>query len=268
MPKIITHPSAFEFIPERPTIPKLWEAAQGCTGLRPLQERHAGGAGRGSPGGGGLLHRRAAGGSGRSGGQALRGTGRPGARRGAGRGGHPARRSTSPTPSSTSNGSRAARSASMPSRRWGRSRPAGPGWRPSCDRQAAGDRLPRRHRRPVADGPEVQDHRRARQVLRDPLGPLAHRHLPPLGHPADAGRDRPPRGAGAVGGGSAGGGGTVAGGGGFVHRRSDKLPSLQGASMQATNIDDVLRILDGIIAGCKAKSDPLGYFRRSTGRSP
>ena len=30
--------------------------------------------------------------------------------------------------------------------------------------------------------------------------------------------------------------------------------------MQATNIDDVLRILDGIIAGCKAKSDPLGYF--------
>jgi uracil-DNA glycosylase family 4 len=24
------HPSAFEFIPERPTIPKLWEAAQGC----------------------------------------------------------------------------------------------------------------------------------------------------------------------------------------------------------------------------------------------
>ena len=30
--------------------------------------------------------------------------------------------------------------------------------------------------------------------------------------------------------------------------------------MPATNIDDVLRILDGIIAGCKAKSDPLGYF--------
>jgi hypothetical protein len=30
--------------------------------------------------------------------------------------------------------------------------------------------------------------------------------------------------------------------------------------MQATNIDDVLRILDGIIADCKAKSDPLGYF--------
>jgi DNA polymerase len=26
-----THPSAFEFIPERPTIPKLWQAAQGCT---------------------------------------------------------------------------------------------------------------------------------------------------------------------------------------------------------------------------------------------
>jgi DNA polymerase len=25
------HPSAFEFIPERPTVPKLWEAAQGCT---------------------------------------------------------------------------------------------------------------------------------------------------------------------------------------------------------------------------------------------
>jgi uracil-DNA glycosylase family protein len=25
------HPSAFTFIPERPTIPKLWEAAQGCT---------------------------------------------------------------------------------------------------------------------------------------------------------------------------------------------------------------------------------------------
>jgi DNA polymerase len=25
------HPSAFEFIPERPTLPKLWEAAQGCT---------------------------------------------------------------------------------------------------------------------------------------------------------------------------------------------------------------------------------------------
>ncbi|HEY4573583.1 MAG TPA: uracil-DNA glycosylase family protein, partial [Thermoanaerobaculia bacterium] len=31
MPKLPTHPSAFEFIPERPTIPKLWEAAQGCT---------------------------------------------------------------------------------------------------------------------------------------------------------------------------------------------------------------------------------------------
>lgn len=30
--------------------------------------------------------------------------------------------------------------------------------------------------------------------------------------------------------------------------------------MQATNIDDVLRILDGIIADCKAKRDPLGYF--------
>jgi hypothetical protein len=30
--------------------------------------------------------------------------------------------------------------------------------------------------------------------------------------------------------------------------------------MQATSIDDVLRILDGIIADCKAKSDPLGYF--------
>jgi DNA polymerase len=25
------HPSAYEFIPERPTLPKLWEAAQGCT---------------------------------------------------------------------------------------------------------------------------------------------------------------------------------------------------------------------------------------------
>jgi uracil-DNA glycosylase len=31
MPKAATHPSAFEFIPERPTIPKLREAAQGCT---------------------------------------------------------------------------------------------------------------------------------------------------------------------------------------------------------------------------------------------
>jgi hypothetical protein len=30
--------------------------------------------------------------------------------------------------------------------------------------------------------------------------------------------------------------------------------------MQANNIDDVLRILDGIIADCKAKRDPLGYF--------
>jgi len=30
--------------------------------------------------------------------------------------------------------------------------------------------------------------------------------------------------------------------------------------VQADNIDDVLRILDGIIADCKAKSDPLGYF--------
>jgi hypothetical protein len=30
--------------------------------------------------------------------------------------------------------------------------------------------------------------------------------------------------------------------------------------MQASGIDDVLRILDGIIADCKAKSDPLGYF--------
>jgi DNA polymerase len=31
MPKPPIHPSAFEFIPDRPTIPKLWEAAQGCT---------------------------------------------------------------------------------------------------------------------------------------------------------------------------------------------------------------------------------------------
>jgi uracil-DNA glycosylase family protein len=31
MPKTTAHPSAFEFIPERPTVPKLWEAAQGCT---------------------------------------------------------------------------------------------------------------------------------------------------------------------------------------------------------------------------------------------
>lgn len=30
--------------------------------------------------------------------------------------------------------------------------------------------------------------------------------------------------------------------------------------MQANGIDDVLRILDGIIAECEAKSDPLGYF--------
>jgi len=30
--------------------------------------------------------------------------------------------------------------------------------------------------------------------------------------------------------------------------------------MQASGIDDVLHILDGIIADCKAKSDPLGYF--------
>jgi hypothetical protein len=30
--------------------------------------------------------------------------------------------------------------------------------------------------------------------------------------------------------------------------------------MQAQDIDDVLQILDGIIADCKAKSDPLGYF--------
>jgi hypothetical protein len=30
--------------------------------------------------------------------------------------------------------------------------------------------------------------------------------------------------------------------------------------MQANGIDDVLRILDGIIAETKAKSDPLGYF--------
>ena len=30
--------------------------------------------------------------------------------------------------------------------------------------------------------------------------------------------------------------------------------------MQANSIDDVLRILDGIIADTKAKSDPLGYF--------
>lgn len=30
--------------------------------------------------------------------------------------------------------------------------------------------------------------------------------------------------------------------------------------MQASGVDGVLRILDGIIADCKAKSDPLGYF--------
>jgi hypothetical protein len=30
--------------------------------------------------------------------------------------------------------------------------------------------------------------------------------------------------------------------------------------MQAQGIDDVLQILDGIIADCKAKSDPLGFF--------
>jgi hypothetical protein len=30
--------------------------------------------------------------------------------------------------------------------------------------------------------------------------------------------------------------------------------------MQANGVNDVLRILDGIIADCKAKSDPLGYF--------
>src|SRR6185312_479021 len=30
--------------------------------------------------------------------------------------------------------------------------------------------------------------------------------------------------------------------------------------MQAQGINDVLTILDGIIADCKAKSDPLGYF--------
>jgi DNA polymerase len=28
---LTTHPSAFEFIPERPTVPKLWQAAQACT---------------------------------------------------------------------------------------------------------------------------------------------------------------------------------------------------------------------------------------------
>ena len=30
MPKASPHPSAFDFIPERPTIPKLWQAAQEC----------------------------------------------------------------------------------------------------------------------------------------------------------------------------------------------------------------------------------------------
>jgi hypothetical protein len=30
--------------------------------------------------------------------------------------------------------------------------------------------------------------------------------------------------------------------------------------MQPNGIDDVLRILDGIIADARAKSDPLGYF--------
>jgi Family of unknown function (DUF5995) len=30
--------------------------------------------------------------------------------------------------------------------------------------------------------------------------------------------------------------------------------------MQANGIDDVLRVLDGIIADTRAKSDPLGYF--------
>src|SRR5262249_42976851 len=30
--------------------------------------------------------------------------------------------------------------------------------------------------------------------------------------------------------------------------------------MQAGSIDDVLRILDGIIADCRSRSDPLGYF--------
>jgi uracil-DNA glycosylase family protein len=30
MPKSTIYPSAFEFIPERPTIPKLWQAAQDC----------------------------------------------------------------------------------------------------------------------------------------------------------------------------------------------------------------------------------------------
>jgi len=30
--------------------------------------------------------------------------------------------------------------------------------------------------------------------------------------------------------------------------------------MEANGIDDVLRILDGILADCKAASDPLGYF--------
>jgi hypothetical protein len=30
--------------------------------------------------------------------------------------------------------------------------------------------------------------------------------------------------------------------------------------MKAQGIDDVLQILDGIVADCKAKSDPLGYF--------
>ncbi len=30
--------------------------------------------------------------------------------------------------------------------------------------------------------------------------------------------------------------------------------------MLANDIDDVLRILDGMIADCRAQSDPLGYF--------
>lgn len=30
--------------------------------------------------------------------------------------------------------------------------------------------------------------------------------------------------------------------------------------MKAANVDDVVRILDGIIADCRTRRDPLGYF--------
>ncbi len=188
MPTKTIHPSAFDFIPERPTIPKLWQAAQGCRacdlyknatqavlGIGP-REAAAFFIGEQPGDQEDLAGKPFVGPAGKVLDEALVEAGIP-------------RDEVFVT-----NAVKHFKWEPRGKRRihdkptMGEVKACRP-WleTESRHRQAPGHRLPGSHCGPVADGTQVQDHGRAGQALRDSLGSLAHGDASSLGHPEDAG---------------------------------------------------------------------------------